>query len=390
MKSKPLKVVAMIVRESTSLILLIISPLLALFCVPASSLLHGVEVRLKDVTTFEGVRNNPIEGVGLVTGLNNTGGKSQVTRQFVTNYLERAGLRADARTRLLAANNTQIKTNNVSVVTITADLPIFKREGQTINVTVATLDDALSLVGGDLLPSPLMGFDGDVYAVAKGSIKVGGFAASGEAASVTKNHPTTGIAVADVEKRVPHSFGLCRHVKLLLNDADFLTAQRIADVINMHHDGVAHTWDEGTVSLDVPDRYRGRVSEFLSKIENLPIIPDTEARVVINERTGTVVVGENVKLSRAAITHANLSVVTSESPDVSQPAPLSDGETVVVPRTDINVQEENGRLTLIQDTATVGDLVNALNSLGASPRDLATIFQVLKSAGALHAQLEIQ
>lgn len=357
-----------------------------------TQIVYAVEVRLKDVTTIEGVRGNTLQGTGLVIGLNNTGGKSPTTRQYIVNLLDRFGTRSDPRLRLLARNDTQLKTNNVSAVMVTADLPVYKRPGQRIDVNVGTLDDAKSLLGGILLMTPLMGADGEVYATADGSLKVGGFSASGQAGSVTKNHPTTGL-VPDggmVEKQVLHEFGLCRQVCLLLEDADFVTAQRISDIINTSFEGVAHARDKGTVALVVPDRYRGRVSEFLSVVESLPVMPDSEARVVINERTGTVVVGENVKLSMAAITHANLSVVTGESPQVSQPAPFSNGETVVVPRTEIAVEEENDNLKVLRESATVGDLVSALNSLGASPRDLATIFQMLKAAGALHARLELQ
>lgn len=353
---------------------------------------QAVEVRLKDVTTIEGVRGNTLQGTGLVIGLNNTGGKSPTTRQYIVNLLDRFGTRSDPRLRLLARNDTQLKTNNVSAVMVTADLPVYKRPGQRIDVNVGTLDDAKSLLGGILLLTPLVGADGEVYATADGSLKVGGFSASGQAGSVTKNHPTTGL-IPDggvVEKQIVHEFGLCRNVCLLLEDADFVTAQRISEIINGSFEGVAHARDKGTVAMVIPDRYRGRVSEFLSIVESLPVMPDSEARVVINERTGTVVVGEHVKLSMAAITHANLSVVTGESPQVSQPAPFSNGQTVVVPRTEIGVEEENDNLKVLQESATVGDLVSALNSLGASPRDLATIFQMLKAAGALHARLELQ
>lgn len=353
---------------------------------------RATDVRIKDIATVDGVRTNELLGVGLVTGLNGTGSKAPITREFAVNMIQRFGLRADPVLRRLLREDTRQKTDNLSVVTVSAKLPIFKQPGQTLDVTVATFDDAKSLQGGVLIMTPLLGVDSEVYAVASGPLKVGGFSFSGQGASVQKNHTTTAVIPggAVIEKQVPYPFGLCPQLRILLDHADFTTAGHIAEAINRYSPGAAFAQDAGVIRLVVPDLFRGRVGDFLSHIESLPVAPDVVARVVINERTGTVVIGEHVRLSKAAITHANLAVVTAETPEVSQPAPFSNGETTVVPRTEIDVTEESNPVRLLEDSVTVGDLADALNALGASPRDLASIFQLLKSAGALHAQLEFQ
>lgn len=353
---------------------------------------YAGEVRIQDITTVQGVRNNQIVGMGLVTGLNGTGGRSPVTRRFALNMLQRFGVRSDPILRALIENDTKQRTDNISVVTVTADLSSLDRTGTRIDVLVSTFDDAKSLQGGQLIMTPLFGSDGEVYAVASGPLSIGGFSFSGQAASVQKNHPTTARIPngATVELEVGHNIGQHGQVRLLLLDPSFETSRRIASAINESLPLTAQSIDASTVELFLPIEFHGAVSEFLAQVGNLTVTPDVPARVVINERTGTVIIGENVRLSKVLITHANLSVSTAESPVVSQPAPFSDGETTVVPRTDIIVEEDDAAVSLVEDFATVGDLAQALNALGVTPRDLSSIFQQLKESGSLHAELEFK
>lgn len=348
------------------------------------------EVRVKDITTVAGVRSNQLVGMGLVTGLNGTGGKNPETRQFAVNMLQRFGLRADPTLRAQLRNDSKLKTGSLSVVVVTADLPAFAKKGSKLDVTVSTFDDASSLQGGQLIMTPLVGVDDNVYAVASGPVTIGGFSFEGDAGSVQKNHPTTGRLVggATVEKETCSPIGEDGIVRLLLQESDYETASRVGQAINIVYPESARVADAGTIEIMVPMRHQFDVPGFLSLIGQLPVRPDVKARVVINERTGTVVIGAKVKLSPVLITHANLAVITSETPVVSQPAPFSEGETVIVPRTDLQVIEEKNPVSLIDETATVGDLARALNALGVTPRDLSSIFQQLKAAGALHADLE--
>ena len=350
------------------------------------------DVRVKDITTVSGVRANQLVGMGLVTGLNGTGGKNPETRQFAVNMLQRFGLRADPTIRAQLRNDSKLKTASLSVVVVTADLPAFAKKGSTLDVTVSTFDDASSLQGGQLIMTPLMGVDGEVYAVASGPVSIGGFSFEGDAGSVQKNHPTTGRLAggATVEKETCSPVGEDGFVSLLLLEPDYETASRIGQAINIVYPEAARVTDAGTVEVMVPIQHEGDVPTFLSLIGQMPVRPDIKAKVVINERTGTVVIGAKVKLSPVLITHANLAVITSEAPVVSQPAPFSEGETAIVPRTDLEVIEEKSPVTVIDETATVGDLARALNALGVTPRDLSSIFQQLKAAGALHAELEFK
>lgn len=350
------------------------------------------EVRIKDITNVAGVRENQLVGMGLVTGLNGTGGKNPETRQFALNMLQRFGLRADPTIRAQLRNDSKLKTDSLSVVVVTAELPAFAKKGSRIDVTVSTFDDASSLQGGQLIMTPLVGVNDEVYAVAAGPVSIGGFSFEGQAGSVQKNHPTTGRLAggAIVEKETCTPVGEDGFVSLLLEEADYETASRIGQAINIVYPGAARIADAATVEVFIPAQHQGDVPNFLSLIGQLPVRPDVKAKVVINERTGTVIIGANVRLSPVLVTHANLAVITAESPVVSQPAPFSDGETVVVPRTDLEVIEEKQPVTIIDQTATVGDLAQALNALGVTPRDLSSIFQQLKAAGALHAELEFK
>lgn len=349
-------------------------------------------VRIKDVTEVRGDRVNQLTGMGLVSGLNNTGGQSPITRQLALVFEQRLGQRADPAVRLSLDTDTTRQTNNLSAVTVTAKLPAFAKEGSEIDVVVAVWDDASSLQGGNLLTTPLYGVDGEVYAVAAGPISIGGFSFGGQAGAVTQNHPTTGRIPdgATIELETCTDIGRDGRIQLLLANPDYETAARIAAAINVLAPDSAFAIDPATVDVQIPDTYLAQPSLWVGRVGSLLVSPDTTARVVINERTGTVVIGENVRLSRVLITHANLTVTLSEAPQVSQPNAFSDGETVVVPRTQLDVNEDGIPVTEVNRNVTVGDLAYALNALGVAPRDLSSIFQQLKESGALHADLEFK
>ncbi len=355
------------------------------------SAIHA-DVRISDISTISGVRKNQIVGMGLVTGLNGTGGKSPVTRRFALNMLQRFGVRSDPDLRARIEQDTSQKTDNISVVTVTADLGSFAKEGSRIDVIVSAFDDAQSLQGGQLIMTPLFGADGQVYAVASGPVSIGGFSFGGTASKVQKNHPTSGRIPngATIELETNTRLGLEGIVRFLLTSASYETARRTASAINAEFPQSAIAIDATTIDVIVPFALHATVNDFVARIGSLTVIPDVPARVVINERTGTVVVGEHVQLSRVLITHANLVVSTVETPLVSQPAPFSEGETVVVPRTEILVEEDDSPVSIIEPTTTVGELAQALNALGVAPRDLSSIFQLLKESGALHAELEFK
>ncbi|MCA9086265.1 MAG: flagellar basal body P-ring protein FlgI, partial [Planctomycetaceae bacterium] len=301
------------------------------------------------------------------------------------------GLRADPQIRAIIQQARE-KTDNISVVMVMATLPPYGKPGQKIDVVVAAFDDAESLNGGVLLRTPLKGVDGEVYAVASGPISTNGGNFGGQAASVAKNHPTTGRVANGgvIEGEVPTNILHQGFFHLLLRDPDVETAGQIAGVVNQIAPRTASIIDPGMVSIRVPESEIYAPFDFVSACLNLRITPATPARVIINERTGTIVCTETVRLSSVAITHGNLIVSVSESPDVSQPAPFSEGQTTTVPRTDVNLTEESRAINIVPTTATVSDLASSLNALGVSPRDLSSIFQMLKESGALHAELEIK
>ncbi len=341
--------------------------------------------RLKDLVNVEGVRVNKLIGYGIVVGLQGTGDGDQTkfTVQSVVNMLERFGVRVDRR---------QVKLKNAAAVMVTAELPPFVRQGQRLDVTVSSIGDAKSLQGGTLLLTPLRGPDGEVYALAQGPVSLGGFSAAGAGGSVQKNHPTVGRIPggAIVERTVPVSINQKDTLKLAFRETDFATVARAADTINAYLNGpYAEALDGRTLILRVPKKYRQNVVRLLAEIGDLAINPDVPARVVIDERTGTVVMGENVRISKVAVAHGNLSVQIRERPRVSQPPPFSAGETVVVPETEIVAKEEAARVVVIEEGVSIGELVRALNAVGATPRDLIAIFQAIKAAGALQAELII-
>jgi len=344
-------------------------------------------VRIKDIAAFDGVRDNQLIGYGLVVGLRGTGDSSQVLIQVqsVINVLERMGISA--------ANASSIQLKNIAAVMVTATLPPFTNQGNKLDVLVSSMGDATSIAGGTLIMTPLRGGDNQVYAVAQGSVLTNSFAFGGQAATAQKNHPTAGTIPngALVERELPNVLAGKSKLRLNLNKADFTTAARIEAAVNgKFGPQIATTTDPGSVILTIPESYANRTVDFVAALESLEVRPDNAARVVLNERTGTIVMGENVRISTVAVSHGNLSIVVKETPQVSQPAPLSSGgQTVTVPRTDLKVTEESRRLMVMPEGASIGDVVRALNFLGVTPRDLIGIFQAIKASGALQADLSI-
>ncbi len=343
--------------------------------------------RIKDIASFDGVRDNQLIGYGLVVGLNGSGDSDQTKFpvQSLTNLLERSGV---------TIKRSDITVKNVAAVMVTAVLPPFAKQGTRIDVLVSSMGDAKSLAGGTLLMTPLKGGDSQVYAVAQGAVLTNSFSYGGQAASVQKNHPTAGRVPegALVERELPNILADRNQIRLNLHQPDFTTASRLAAAINAKfHSSVAVCNDPGSVLLTVPVRYGGNMVEFAAALEGLEVRPDAPARVVLNERTGTIVIGSAVRISTVAVSHGNLTLLIKETPKVSQPQPFSTtGETVVVPRTTIKVKEEkSGGLAVLKEGANIGDVVKALNAIGVSPRDLIGIMQAIKAAGALQGELTI-
>jgi len=345
-------------------------------------------VRVKDITELRGEHTNKLTGYGLVTGLNGTGGSSPLTKRLAILGLQNLGLRGDPRI-LANIQQAQEKTDNLSVVVVSAEIPPHAKRQQRVDVVVSAYDDAESLQGGMLMQTLLTGVDGTVYAIAGGQVSVDGGIFGGAAATVTKNHPTRGRIPngAVIEEEIPTNVFHDQQFELLLREPDYETATRIAREINKTTGGLASVVNPATIAVQMPIDALAEPYGFVAACQQLTVEPDTVARVVINENTGTVVVGQNVRLSGVAITHGNIIVSTVETPGVSQPAPFSEGETVVVPNTTVDVTEQEAVLNVIEDSATIGDIAASLNALGVSPRDLSAIFQALKTSGALHAEL---
>ena len=345
------------------------------------------QVRIKDVADVEGVRDNQLIGYGLVVGLNNTGDRlddAPFTRQSLIGMLERLGVN----TRDQA---TTMETKDVAAVMVTADLPPFARSGSRFDVNVSALGDARDLTGGTLLVTPLLAADGEVYGVAQGALATNAISARGAAASVTRNVPTSARIAngATVEREVPFALDTHTALWLGLRNPDLTTARRMADIINRTLGyGIATARDPRTVSLNLAGR---DVIDALGRIEDLRVEPDSPATVVIDEASGTIVMGDNVRISTVAIAQGNLTIRVTETPVVSQPGPLSRGQTRVVPRTSIQVDDQNDRkLGIIEGSVTLRDLVASLNSLGIGPRDMISILQAIKAAGALQADLQVR
>ncbi|MDY0164732.1 flagellar basal body P-ring protein FlgI [Desulfobotulus sp.] len=356
-----------------------------LFCVFFGLLLgvaHGS--RLKDMAAFQGIRSNQLVGYGIVVGLDGTGDKSSpMITQALASMMDRMGVSID---------RNQINVKNVAAVMVTANLPPFSRLGSRLDVTISSMGDAKSLGGGTLLLTPLKGVDGNVYALAQGALALGGHGVVGGGAAQTKNHLQVARIAggATVEREIPMTLNGRDRLFLSLFHPDFTTAIRVTEVINQAlGQPLARAVDSGSVRIDVPEHLRDSIPMFIAGIEALEVRPDMPARIVVNEKTGTVVIGENVKISTVAVAHGNLSISVREMARVSQPAPLGAGETVVTPETEIGVDEERANVMLLEGGATIGELVRALNAIGVTPRDMISIFQTIKAAGALQADLEI-
>lgn len=341
--------------------------------------------RIKDLASVAGVRSNQLIGYGLVVGLDGTGDRAPFTDQSFRNMMQQFGISIP--------EGTDPRLRNVAAVSVHAELPPFSQPGQTIDVTVSSLGNSDSLRGGSLLMTPLNGADGNTYAVAQGNLLVGGFGVEGaDGSSVTVNVPSAGRIPngATVERAVPTGFNQGDHLTFNLDRADFTTATRMAQAINdLLGPGSAQALDAGSVRVTAPRDANQRVS-YLSVLENIEVEPGEErAKVIVNARTGTIVVGKHVTIESVAVTHGNLTVTVDNTLQVSQPEPLTDGETVVVPDAEIDVDEEDNRMFLMGETVTLEDLVNAINGIGAAPGDVMSILEAMQQAGALNAELII-
>ncbi len=372
-------------KESKSITALIALSLL--ICILVAGV--GQCERIKDIVDIQGLRSNPLTGVGLIIGLSGTGDTTLLSRQMLTNILRDSGL---------VLNPSDFTGGNIAVVWVTADLGPFAREGSRIDVDVSAIGDAKSLQGGKLLPTPLKGLDGQVYAIADGGVSIGGWTAAGDKASITKNHQTVGRipSGAIVEKEEIATFveniGGHRLITLNLRNSDFSTAEKISKAINQDYSEIAVVLDPGTVKVKIPSEISQKeIAGFIVNITKHEVKVDAPAVVVINERTGTIVIGENVGISAVAISQGSLVVKIKEMPVVSQPtAPFSNaGQTAVVQNTLIGIQENKGHLIPISRSVTVSELAKSLNGIGATPTDLIAIFNALKKAGALQAKLVI-
>ena len=348
----------------------------------------GAQSRIKDIVDIEGVLENILIGYGLVVGLNGTGdslSSNVFTKQSLIGMLERLGVNA---------NDNSLDAKNVAAVMVTGQLPAFARQGVKIDVSVSALGNSSSLLGGTLLVTPMLGADGEVYAVAQGTLAVGGFSAAGAAETVIKGVPTSGRIPngAIVERELPFNLSDLNRVHLSLRNPDFTTARRIARAINAFVGlPTAKASDNATVVLDIPKTYKNELVELLTDIEQLQILPDQIAKVIIDEQSGIIVMGENVRISTVAIAQGNLTIRITESQQVSQPTPFSNtGTTTTVDRTAVEVDEgEDRKFAVLPDGVTLQELVNGLNALGIGPRDMITILQAIKASGAMQADIEV-
>ncbi len=332
------------------------------------------------------MRDNPVVGYGLVVGLNGTGNSlrnSTFTAESLQAMLERLGV---------STRGQDLKTKNVAAVMVTATLPPFARQGSRLDVTVSALGDAKSLEGGTLLVTPLYGADGEIYAVSQGQLTIGGFVAEGTAESVTRGVPTAARipSGAIIEREVEFELDQLERIRIALRNPDFTTAERIARAINGRFEAaIARATDPATVALSVPLPYRGRTAALLTEVEQLVVEPDQAARVLVDEKSGIIVMGDDVRISRVAVAQGNLTVRITEQPQVSQPNPLAEGDTVVVPRTQVEIDEGGGRMVVLEEGVSLQALVAGLNALGVGPRDLISILQAIKAQGALQAEIVV-
>ncbi|NDE91000.1 MAG: flagellar basal body P-ring protein FlgI [Alphaproteobacteria bacterium] len=375
----------MSVKKSITSMIVSALLLIALLC-PVIG--NAASVRIKDITDIDGVRDNMLVGYGLVVGLNGSGdslSNSPFTAKSLVGMLERLGINT---------RGDSLKTKNVAAVMVTATLPPFSAQGSRIDVTVSTLGDAKSLAGGTLLVTPLMGADGEVYAVSQGSLVIGGFTASGNASTVTKGVPTTGRIAngAIIEREINFQLADMPNLRFNLRNPDFTTAKRIAEVINNEMKAeVAVADDRSNVTVTIRDKNKDKLVGLITRIERLEVEPDEVAKVIIDEQSGVIVMGDNVRISRVAIAQGNLTVRITEAPQVSQPNALSSGgSTQTVDRTDIDVSEGEGKkMAVFSPGVTLQELVHSLNALGIGPRDMITILQSIKAAGALQAEIQV-
>ncbi|WP_333572680.1 flagellar basal body P-ring protein FlgI [Sphingomonas sp.] len=357
---------------------------LALACVGAPQAM--AQTRIKDIVDVENVRENQLVGYGLVVGLAGTGDRirnAPFTEESMQSMLERMGVNI---------RGTQMRTQNVAAVSITATMPPFSRSGSRIDVQVSALGDATSLQGGTLIASSLRALDGEIYAVAQGPVAVSGFKAQGAAANVSRG-VTTSARIAGgaiVEREVPYQLRSANSLKLALKNPDFSTADRIARAINGRYPGAAQMLDPATVELHPTSQFAGSVIDLVTQVGDLEVKVDQPAKVVINEASGTVVMNSDVRITPVAIAQGGLTISVTETPQVSQPGPFSQGQTAVVPRTQVQVNDGNGASLAVINGSSLKALVSGLNTLGVSPRDLITILQAIKTAGALQAEIEVQ
>ncbi len=346
--------------------------------------LDAQSVRLKDIASFGGVRTNQLVGYGLVVGLTGTGDNrgAPFTIRSMVNMLESMGVSVD---------KADLRVRNVAAVIVTADMPASSRAGTKLDVTVSSIGDARSLQGGVLIQTPLKGIDGEIYALAQGPMTLGGFSVEGQMAQITTNITTVGRIPngATIEREIPYQFNAQESVEVNLNVHDFSTTSQVLESINsVFGQNLAAAEDISNIRVQIPDEFQGNLIPFMAALENIRVSPDSPAKVVVDEKTGTVVIGENVKISRVAVSHGDMSIIVREDPQVFMPAPFTDADPVVVPRTDIAVDEEAAPLVVIEG-ATINELVQGLNSVGATPRDFITILRTIKAAGALYAELEV-
>ncbi|MEN8189412.1 MAG: flagellar basal body P-ring protein FlgI [Thermodesulfobacteriota bacterium] len=345
--------------------------------------------RIKDIARINGVRDNQLIGYGLITGLNGTGDdlkKVLFTRQALYNMLIRQGITVNPK------EFENIKVKNVAAVMVTASLPPFAKPGSTIDVQVSSIGDAKSLAGGSLIMTPLRGADGNIYAIAQGPLAIGAFSYGGKAAKAQKNHPTVGRVAngALIERQVPVDIDDDGAITYRLHDADFTTASNMCQTINSRFGpGTAIPLDSATIRVLIPKEMEDSTVQFVSAMEGLNVSTDINARVVVNERTGTIVMGRDVRLETVAVSHGNLSLIIQETTDVVQPNPLAAGRTALAPQTDIDVVEDEGEFMVVEEGVSIGEVANALNAIGATPRDLIAIFQAIKAAGAMKGELII-
>ncbi|WP_353311941.1 MULTISPECIES: flagellar basal body P-ring protein FlgI [unclassified Shimia] len=346
------------------------------------------QIRIKDLVEFDGVRGNDLVGYGLVVGLNGTGDglrNAPFTEEIMGNILERLGVNI---------TGEQMRPKNVAAVFVTATLPPFARAGGTVDVTISAIGDAKSLLGGTLVMTPMNAADGEIYAVAQGTVIAGGVAAEGDAGGVVKGVPTSGVipSGARVEREIEFDFSSLTNMRLALREPDFTTAGRIEQAINRSYGRrVALMLDAGTVQVDIDSTNQISPAHALSQIENITVQPERKARVVVDQRSGTIVMGEDVRISRVAVSQGGLTLRVTETPLVVQPNPFADGETVVVPRTDAEIDEDPGiALAEVPSGTSLSEVIEGLNALGVAPRDMIDILKSIKAAGALHAEFLVR